>query len=145
MRLRERLARFMQGRYGADELYYCLFFSSIALTVVSFFVRRLPALYMILYVLSSLLLAYAVLRLFSRNISRRRLENQKFLRFSDKCRSGWRLLKNRFTERKHHVFRRCKRCKAVLRLPKRRGRHWVNCPCCRHRFHVRVLFGKKHQ
>ena len=145
MRLRDRLARFMQGRYGADELYYCLFFSSIVLTVISVFFRRLPAVYLILYVLSGLLLAFAVLRLFSRNIGRRRVENQKFLRCADKCRGRLRQLKNRITERQHHVFRHCKNCKAVLRLPKRRGRHWVNCPCCRHRFRVRILFGKKYQ
>lgn len=141
MRLRERWIRFMQGRYGADELYYCLFLSSIVFSVVSLFFGRFPYIYAVLYFASGGLLFWTLFRFFSRNITKRRIENQKYLRFRERWRSRFRLLKNSFREGKTHVFRRCKKCKATLRLPRKRGRHTVKCPCCQERFRVNILFG----
>lgn len=141
MRLRERWLRFMQGRYGADELYYCLFLFSIGFSVLSLFFGRFPYIYAVLYFASGGLLFWALFRFFSRNITKRRIENQKYLRFRERLRSRFRLLKNSFREGKTHVFRRCKQCKATLRLPRKRGRHTVKCPCCQQRFHVTILFG----
>ena len=143
VRLRERIARFMQGRHGVDDLYYFFFFSSIFFTVISFFFRRFPVVYSVLYGLSGALLVMSICRALSRNIGKRRIENQRFLRLGDKMRGGYRLFCNRIRERKTHVYRRCKKCKAVLRLPRRKGRHSVKCPCCQDRFRVFIWFGKK--
>ena len=69
-------------------------------------------------------------RTMSRNIAKRRAENQKFCNF-------FKLRKNKFRDRKTHVYRKCPSCKAVLRLPKAKGKHTVSCPKCKNKFSVR--------
>ena len=69
-------------------------------------------------------------RIFSRNIQKRRQENEKFCGF-------FKLIRNRFRDRKTHVYRKCPKCKAVLRLPKAKGKHTVVCPRCKNRFEVK--------
>lgn len=143
MKFRERVARFMQGRYGIDELYYCFLLSGLALMLIRLFFHRFAVVYIVLGAVSTLLFCFGVWRCFSRNILRRRAENQRFLRIKDKCLTRFRLWGNKVREAKTHVFRRCKKCKAVLRLPRKRGRHGVTCPCCHQHFLVFIAFGKK--
>ena len=143
MSFRERIARFMQGRLGADDLFWFLFFSSIGCSLLSFFFRWSYVLYSIIYGLSVVLLILSIVRMLSRNITKRRIENQRYLRLREKVRAFWRLQINRIRECKTNVYRRCKGCKATLRLPRKRGRHGVKCPCCQNRFRVYIWFGKK--
>lgn len=72
--MREKFRRFMTGRYGVDDLGRFTLYLSLGLLILSFFIR-----YRILYILAVALLAICYLRMFSRNISRRYEENQKFL------------------------------------------------------------------
>lgn len=37
-----------------------------------------------------------------------------------------------------HCFRICPECMANLRLPKKKGKHTVVCPRCKHRFEVKI-------
>ena len=69
-------------------------------------------------------------RTMSRNIYKRRKENERFCGF-------FKLRKNKFRDRKTHVYRKCPKCKAVLRLPKAKGKHFVNCPRCKNRFQTK--------
>ena len=143
MGLRERVARFMRYRYGTDDLYCFLLICSLALSVISAFLRRFPLVYSVLYGLSGILLIGMLYRAFSKNIEMRRRENQRFLRLCERCKSRFRLAKSRVRECRTHVYRHCKKCNVVLRLPRRRGRHAVNCPCCGQHFRLRILLGSK--
>ena len=40
------------------------------------------------------------------------------------------LRKNKFRDRKTHVYRKCPHCKAQIRLPKVKGEHKCACPKC---------------
>lgn len=143
--LRERIEAFMSGRNGIDNLYHFLFWIIIILTILNLFFKS--------WVVSSiefLLLAYVVFRVFSKNVYRRQKENQIYLQCLGKLSSLYTrikryvaskvdLLKNRWRDRKTHVYKKCPRCKKTLRLPKEKGKHTAACPCCDARFNVRIF------
>ena len=132
-RWRERIARFMMGRYGADSLYYFLIFIYFALVVANLFVGSL-----IISFLEFALLVYITFRFLSRNIYKRQRENLFFLKITEKPRELFKLIKCKFRDRKTHVYKKCPSCKNNLRLPKSKGRHTVACPCCQNRFDVKI-------
>ncbi len=123
----------MYGRYGYDTLGKTLLWVYlgvvIAYTVFSIFIDS-AIIYVFYLLLSSALVVYTIWRAMSRSIAKRRAENEKFCGF-------FRLRRNKWRDRKTHVYRKCKHCKAVLRLPKARGKHTVVCPRCKNRFDVR--------
>lgn len=140
--LREKLARFMMGRYGADVLYYVLVLGSLALVIVnSIIVRVAPSAITAIAIISlieNVMFFYAIFRFLSRNIYKRQRENQAFLNFVQKPKKRINLIKCKIRDRKTHVYKRCPSCKNNLRLPKQKGKHTVVCPCCRGRFDVKI-------
>ena len=132
-KFKTKLQRFFYGRYGNDTLGRVLLWVYIGLllvyTVLSLFDPS-AFLYVIYLLLSTALVIYMFFRMLSRNIPARRRENEKFCGF-------FKLLRNRFRDHKTHVYRKCPKCHAVLRLPKSRGKHTVVCPRCKERFSVK--------
>ena len=139
MRFREKLARFFYGRYGADALYYALFAVYIILWGVLLFVWN-PTARIIISTLQTAVFVLMILRVFSRNIYKRRRENEAFLKAFRPVKNFFILTKNRIRDAKDFRYRKCPHCKAVLRLPKRKGKHPVICPRCKKRFMAKVLF-----
>ena len=134
-KIRQWLTKFFYGRYGSDQLNTAVMAFYLLLTVVNIFLRSI-----ILNLIVWLLLFRALYRTLSRNIAARQRENAWFMRIWNRV-LGWaRRQKQRWQYRKTHVFRRCPGCKLYLRLPRRRGKHTVNCPKCGKPFSVRVLF-----
>lgn len=133
---RERIWRFMQGRNGVDALYNFLIILCCILIIVNFFLSGIPKL--ILSAVYIALISYSLFRYFSKDLYRRRKENADFLRFTKGFVAFFRLQRDRIRDRKTHVYRRCKKCRNVLRLPKKPGKHKVCCPCCSHRFEVYI-------
>ena len=133
-KIKSAMYRFMYGRYGGDKLNNVLIFTYLGLFIVHSIVFAIvpePPVVRIVYILlTSALVFLAFFRMMSRNIYKRRKENEKFTGF-------FKLIRNRFKDRKTHVYRKCKHCRAVLRLPKARGKHTVVCPRCKTRFSVR--------
>lgn len=138
MRFRERLARFMAGRYGVDALYRFTMWTCVALVLVSLFLRPFPVAYLILSSVETLLFIWTLFRCFSRNIEARQRENIRFWRIRERVRGFFRLCKNRRRDRKTHVYKKCPHCRSTLRLPKQKGRHSVRCPRCRTLFSVKI-------
>ena len=132
-RWRERIARFMIGRYGVDRLYHFLLVLCFILIIVNLFVGSF-----IISCLETALLIYATFRVLSRNIYKRQRENQFFLKITEKPSAFFKLLKCKFRDRKTHVYKKCPSCKNNLRLPKKKGKHTVACPCCQNRFDVKI-------
>jgi hypothetical protein len=123
----------MYGRYGTDTLSKVMIGVYLAFvlicTIVSIFVRSIWF-SLFYYVVASALVVWMFSRMFSRNIAARKRENDKFCGF-------FKLRRNKFRDRKTHVYRKCPSCKAVLRLPKAKGKHFVVCPRCKNRFEVK--------
>ena len=132
-KIRSALYRFMYGRYGTDTLGNVLLITYITIvvlhTLLTFFVESLIFDASVAVVSVALIIAVFG-RMFSRNIAKRQKENQRFCGF-------FKLIKNKFRDRRTHVYRKCPKCRAVLRLPHNKGKHFVICPRCKNRFSVR--------
>lgn len=136
MRFRERVAQFFYGRYGIDSLYYGLLVSILVLWILRVVFAAFPPVGIIIYVLETVLLFWMLFRCLSRNISARRRENEIFTSFWRKIKNFFILQKNKIRDRGDFRYKKCPHCKAVLRLPKRKGTHSVICPRCAKRFDV---------
>ena len=82
--MREKFMRFMQGRYGVDELGRFMTGLSLVIIVLDMFTRSrvLNILFWVLFVL-------IYYRMFSKNWSKRQLENQRYLNLKYKVHSKW--------------------------------------------------------
>lgn len=135
MNFRYRLMQFMSGRYGADALFYVLFTLGAVLALINIFVRSVT-----LQVAVYVIIAIAVLRVFSRNYPAREKENKIVLSVINKVRSVVGVRRQRRADYTH-IYKKCPRCHAVLRLPRKKGRHTTVCPKCNKTFTVRVYKG----
>ena len=122
----DTLGKFLLGCYVAVVLIY----SIVSLFIPATATKVSGVLTLVYVLLTGTLVVLIFHRIFSRNVLKRRQENQKFCGF-------FKLLRNRFRDRKTHVYRKCPKCHAVLRLPKAKGKHAVICPRCRERFQVK--------
>lgn len=126
--MRERIARFMAGRYGMDSLSRFLNFVVIALLILSVF--RVPY----VYIAALVLLVINYFRIFSRNTGKRYAENEKFLAATYKIRQKFALSRQHMQQRRYYRFYRCPQCRQKVRVPKGKGRICITCPKCRHEF-----------
>ena len=131
--MKEKFYRFMAGRNGPDQLCRFLSILALALILVNAFLHNT-----LLWALGLALLIYAYFRMFSRNISRRREENARFLRLQNKITGGVRNALDRWRQRKDYAFFRCPGCRAMLRVPRGKGRVRVTCRKCGNAFERRT-------
>lgn len=136
MTFRERVYRFMYGRNGTDSLCKALLVVYLILVVANLFLPRPYSFWMSLAEL--LLGGYIIFRTLSRNLYKRQRENQWYLKQQNRVKAFFALRKSKRRDRKTHAFRKCKRCKKTLRLPRVKGRHTVRCPLCGERFEVKI-------
>ncbi|WP_238906997.1 hypothetical protein [Clostridium sp. YIM B02506] len=132
---KNKLIRFMYGRYGSDQLYIASIALSFILVIAYFFIPS-P----IIRGLSWVVLILTFYRTFSKNIYKRQRENQMFLKFWNPIKSKFSLTFRRLKDIKTHRYRTCPHCEKVLRLPRKTGNHTVNCPACRKDFKVKIMF-----
>lgn len=126
--MKEKLIRFMQGRYGVDQLSKFLLILGLVVVVISaLFDSRVS---LILYILGWVLVIYCYFRVFSRNIPKRYAENQAFLSKTYKIRTFFQKQKNIWQQRKTHHIYTCPSCKQKIRIPKGKGKIEVRCPKC---------------
>lgn len=130
---RERLARFFYGRNGFDTLAKAAWWTALILMLVDMIVGTLW-----LWILEMLLYGYSVFRVMSKKCFKRQKENRRFQRIIGTPKRIFRLRRSKWRDRKTHVYRKCPKCKNVLRLPKVKGAHTVNCPCCHNRFDMKI-------
>lgn len=127
--MKEKFQRFMQGRYGADELSRFLTMAGLILIVVNLFFRSVLLSYVVLAIL-----IYCYYRMFSRNYSRRYAENQKFLSWRNRLHlnpSSW---KREMEQRRYYHIYRCPSCRQKIRVPRGKGNIIVTCPKCHTEF-----------
>lgn len=133
MKFRNWLTRVMMGRNGTDAL--CRFLSVI--TVVFLLLSLLAGggiLSSLFWSLGIVCLFWGLFRSFSRNLERRRAENQAYLRLSGRVRSAGAGTLSRFRQRKDYRFYRCPSCRTWLRVPRNKGRVQITCRQCGERF-----------
>ena len=126
--VRQRTAVFMTGRNGSDPLNNAILIASLVLLLLSSFVGRL------FFPFALILLVLSYFRMFSRNIYKRRDENEKYLRFRAKIVSKCNVLRERWKQRKEYKFFTCPSCHTNLRVPRGRGKIEIVCRKCGHSF-----------
>lgn len=131
--MRERLARFMQGRYGVDQFSNFLVILALILMVIELFI---PSAYIRsgLNSLGLLILVYAYYRILSRNHYKRYAENERYMKYYNKVRFFFARKKSHMEQRRTHRIYKCPSCKQSIRVPKGKGKIAITCPKCRTEF-----------
>lgn len=131
-RIGNALARFMYGRNGMDQLNRTLFWVYVACFIVQVILTALlrnDVLSVIFDILLWLLLLLIFFRMFSKNLSRRREENQRWVNWWWKVKSRQAGAKARHADKDHKYFT-CKTCGAICRVPAGKGKIIITCPKC---------------
>lgn len=125
MKFRERMQRFMYGRYGVDAYGRFLMWTSVILLLLSWFLpTRIP------YLVALALLIYSYFRMFSRNVQKRYQENCVYYRYVNKIKGFFAKQKSYMKQRKTHHIYACPNCKQKIRIPKGKGKVAIRCSRC---------------
>ncbi len=126
--MREKIVRFMYGRYGMDRFGRFLMGAVIVLFVLSLFGVK------ICYTLAVVVMVYAYYRMFSKQISKRSIENQKYLQYEWKVKNWFHKKKALVKQSKTHRIYKCPNCKQKIRVPRGRGKIAITCKKCKTEF-----------
>ena len=133
--MRDRIARFMAGRNGNDRLNLFLLVIGVIFLVLGVILKNSTA--AVFNTITLIILIVVYFRMFSRNIGKRRAENAKYMEMRERFVSKFRLLREKWTQRKDYKFFQCPSCKTALRVPKGRGKIMIVCKKCGTRFEGR--------
>lgn len=138
--MREKFIRFMQGRYGLDNLSKFLIYVSLPILIIAGYVKSPLVIY-----ISVLLMFLGYFRIFSRNIYKRSYENQKYLCIKSKIKAffGGNASHNTRNESRYNSYNpgnsyssceykifKCPNCKQKLRVPRGKGKIKISCRKC---------------
>ena len=129
MKFRDRFANWMSGRNGMDELARFESGLVLVLLIISLFSRL-----GLLYIVALAVMIHMYYRMFSRNVSKRYEENQKFLNLRYNSTVEGNKKKKHFAQRKTYCFFKCPQCKQEVRVPRGHGKICITCPRCRTEF-----------
>ncbi|MFQ9258001.1 MAG: hypothetical protein ACLR4L_11700 [Gallintestinimicrobium sp.] len=126
---KNKMMQFMQGRYGADQMGQMLSAVSMVFLIISLFSRNQAW-----FLLAVIGIVYNYFRMFSKNISKRYAENQKYLKMTAGIRRRLASWESQLAQRKIYHIYRCPGCKQKIRVPRGRGKIEIRCPKCNTRF-----------
>ncbi|MBQ6788370.1 MAG: hypothetical protein IJO85_11690 [Lachnospiraceae bacterium] len=144
--MREKLARFMQGRYGIDELGRFMTGASLAIVIL----ELITGWYALTLVFWAIFIVIYY-RMFSRDYGKRQQENQKFLTARYKFKAKWyqtfhknnnsygktggfqKFQKDMQQRMQYHIYK-CPSCSQKIRIPRGKGKIMVRCPKCKTEF-----------
>lgn len=116
--------RMMAGRYGSDQLGLALLGLYLVLALLSRLFRS-----SLLSLLATAVILWGFYRMLSRQIDRRRAENDKFLELARPIVHWYNVNKCRRNDKEHCYFK-CPNCGQPLRVPKGKGKISVTCRSC---------------
>lgn len=127
-KIRCALARFMYGRNGVDQLGRMMVYVILVLCVAGMFLQRVPVVGKILSLVETVLWVLLLCRIFSKNLTKRRAENAKFMAWWGPKRNELRGAKARRADTAHKYVR-CS-CGTYCRVPRNVGKVELTCPKC---------------
>ena len=131
--MKEKIGRFMAGRYGNDKLNQFMMAVFLGCAVLNLFVRN-AYVSTVLNSWECLLILLVYIRMFSRNISKRYAENQKYLALENRLRRFWGQKRYLIQQRKEYHIYKCPSCKQKIRIPRGKGKISIRCPKCGEEF-----------
>lgn len=126
--MRQRMARFMIGRNGQDQLNVFLMVLALVLMLLGGIFRSVLG--SLFSWLALVLLILSWVRMLSKNLPRRRAENAQYLRRRYQVTGWFRKQKTRWDQRRDYRFFTCPSCRTTLRVPKGRGKIRIVCRKC---------------
>lgn len=127
--MKNRLNKFMYGRYGNDN-YNRFLLAASAVLLLAGVLSGLSLLVSVAFAV--IVLVY--IRMLSKNIVRRSEENRKYLSYKYRLFAFLKGIKERFVQRKDYKFFRCPSCHVTLRVPRGRGKIKIVCRKCGYSF-----------
>lgn len=131
-RIGNAMARFMYGRNGMDQLNRALLTAYLVLFALQMLTAGILRSVMLTRIVDLLLWVVMILvmfRMFSRNLPKRREENQKWVSWWYQARSRNSGARARHADKDHKYFT-CKSCGAICRVPVGKGKIIITCPKC---------------
>ncbi len=123
------MAGFYTGRNGSDQL--SVFMVAVALILlVAASVIDSEAIRAVVTIIALAIAILSFLRMFSRNIGKRRHENDVFLSIIGQSHDK----KAERADKKTHKYFKCPKCKEKCRVPRGRGKIRITCPHCGNQF-----------
>lgn len=127
--MRDKLIRFMYGRNGVDQFSRFLIYAALICILLDILLGG-----GIFYGIGLVLMVYSYFRVFSKNLTKRRAENAKYYQLQSRFTGGFRNWRERQKQRKDYCFFRCPSCRAMLRVPRGKGKIRVTCRKCGNNF-----------
>ena len=125
----------MQGRNGVDQFARFTMGVALAAIVLTVFTGTRSGIGAFLDLFGMAAIVYTYFRIFSKNISKRYQENQKYLQMKDKLRARFQKEKRMMSQRKDYHIYSCPGCGQKIRIP--RGgfkKVEIECPKCHTKF-----------
>ena len=126
--MKEKLIRFMIGRYGMDQFSRFLMWTTLVIMVIGTFTHP------IVYCVGFAGMIYMYFRIFSKNWTKRSAENQWYLRKSYAIKTWFGKKKKLWKLKKTHKIFKCPTCKQKIKVPKGRGKIEIRCTKCDTKF-----------
>lgn len=128
-----KTSNWMQGRNGVDEIVTLTLWIALIVIVINLFARN-----MVVSLIAVALLAYAWFRMSSKDIEKRRDENQHFLSIVGPFGNWLRDPHRAFTEARTYKHFQCPNCGQHVRVPRGKGKVRVTCPKCHTKFDAKA-------
>lgn len=127
-KIKYKLQRFFRNRYGADPLGLALVGTSLISSILASITRI-----GLFSIVSMIIMAYEIYRMFSKNYVKRRIENDHYMEYKTIVQRRWKVIRNSLQDRNNHYYM-CPKCHQIVRVPKGRGKIEITCPSCRNKF-----------
>ncbi|MDO5755121.1 MAG: hypothetical protein Q4P28_02690 [Tissierellia bacterium] len=128
--MKEKILKFMEGRYGGDELSRFGMVLAIILTILSGFFRK-PWLNTIAFFF---VLYFGIFRVFSKNTTKRYGERLKYLNATEPLRKFFRQQSLKIKNKSKYKYLKCPKCSKKMKVPKGKGKIKITCPYCKENF-----------
>ena len=129
----QRIAAFMSGRNGVDQLGIACVVGSLALQVIGSLTGS-----SLLMLLSLAAYGYTLFRVFSPKSYKRQQENDKFAAWWANIKIKTVQFFKRLKLMRQYKYFKCPQCKALLRMSRGTGEKEVCCPKCQNRFRMKA-------
>ena len=130
--MKQRIQHFLSGRNGPDHLSRFVMITAVIGVLLSLLFHPLGngTVASLFWLYACVAIFYSYFRMLSRNVYKRREENDRYLQKRQKF---YRKIKDqtiRFHQRKSYKFFTCKACKSVMRVPRGKGKVRITCKHC---------------
>lgn len=128
-----KLAEWMRGRNGSDELGAFAMVIAFILLVLNIFLHTL-----FINIVAIALMGYAWWRMSSKNLEARESENNTFVELAGPVTRWLRNPGAAMAESRTYKHLKCPECGQHVRVPRKKGKIRVTCPSCKHKFEART-------